>query len=152
VIPLRSTAEIVGRLEWPAATRPLLVDVPPELEKILTQSAASNAPIESAAAGAIRSIKESFDFILLWQEDRVGSQAILAATLKRLLPGGRLWIATAMKKVQGPRTPAVHRLGLEDLRKAFTKDGMVCDREMRLSAWHMAYRFVRPDPPGGRER
>jgi hypothetical protein len=129
-----------------------LVEVPPELEKILTQSAASGAPNESAASGAIRSIKESFDFILLWQEDRVGSQAILAAVLKRLLPGGRLWVATAMKKVQGPRTPAGNRLELEDLRKAFTKDGMVCDREVRLSAWHTAYRFVRPDPPGARER
>jgi hypothetical protein len=152
VIPFRSPAEILGRLELPSATRALLVAAPPELDAIVAGDGAPSIPIQSAAAGAIRSVKESFDFILLWQEDRVGSRANLAAALKRLLPGGRLWVATAMKKVQGPRTPAVHRLGLEDLRKAFTKDGMVCDREVRLSAWHTAYRFVRPDPSGPRER
>jgi hypothetical protein len=152
VIPFRSPAEILGRLELPSATRALLVAAPPELDAIVAGEGAPSIPIQSAAAGAIRSVKETFDFILLWQEDRVGSRANLAAALKRLLPGGRLWVVTAMKKVQGPRTPAVHRLGLEDLRKAFAKDGMVCDREVRLSAWHTAYRFVRSDPSGSRER
>ena len=152
MIPFRSPAEILGRLELPSATRALLVAAPPELDAILTGAGDPSIPIQSAAAGAIRSVKESFDFVLLWQEDRVGSRANLEAALKRLAPGGRLWVATALKKVQGPRTPAVHRLSLEDLRKAFEKDGMVCDREVRLSAWHTAYRFVRPDPPGPRGR
>ncbi len=56
-----------------------------------------------------------------------------------------------MKKVQGPRTPAAHRLNLDDLIKAFAKDGLTCDREVRLSAWHTAYRFTRfvgPDSEG----
>ncbi|MEP6994526.1 MAG: hypothetical protein ABI968_08410 [Acidobacteriota bacterium] len=152
MIPLRSAAEIVGRLEWPAAAEPLLVDVPPELEKILTESAAAGATVSSAAAAKIRSVKGSFDFILLWQEDRVGSRAVLAAAQKRLQPDGRLWVATAMRKIQGPRTPAVHRLGLEDLKKAFAKEKLVCDREVRLSAWHTAYRFVRPDSSGPRSK
>jgi hypothetical protein len=146
VIPFRSSAELIDRLELSSATRALLIAVPPELEAIVSGEGAPAIPIESVAARAIRSVKEGFDFILLWQEDRVGSRSTLAAASKRLLAGGRLWVVTAMRKVQGPRTPAVHRLGLEDLKKAFTKDGMLCDREIRISAWHTAYRFVRTDP------
>ena len=148
MIPFRGPAEIVDRLELAAATKALLVDAPPELRSILAADSAPPVPVEATAAEAIRSVKDRFDFILLWQEDRVGSQANLAAAVKRLSPGGRLWIATALRKVQGPRTPAVHRLGLEDLEKAFARDGLVCDREVRLSAWHTAYRFVRPEPAG----
>ena len=152
MIPFRSPAEIVDRLELPSATRALLVSAPPELSAIVAGDSAPPVPIEATAAEAIRSVKDRFDFILLWQEDRVGSRANLAAAVKRLSPGGRLWIVTALRKVQGPRTPAVHRLGLEDLQKAFAKDGLVCDREVRVSAWHTAYRFVRPNPGGRGER
>jgi hypothetical protein len=147
VIPFRNAVEIVGRLQLPAASRALLIGAPAELEAMLREHA-PDSQLEAVPAGAIRSVKDRFDFILLWQEDRVGSHAALEGARKRLTPGGRLWVATAMKKVQGPRVAAAHRLELRDLTKAFAKAGMSCDRETRLSAWHTAYRFVAPDPAG----
>ena len=147
MIPFRNAAEIVGRLELAAASRALLVGVPAELEAVVRQHAADRE-VQTVPSGAIRSVKDPFDFILLWQEDRVGSHAALEGARKRLAPGGRLWIATAMKKVQGPRVPAAHRLELRDLNKAFAKSGLANDREARLSAWHTAYRFVAPDSAG----
>ena len=53
-------------------------------------------------------------------------------------------MVTALKKVRGPLTPAIHRLELSDLVKAFEKEGLTHDREVRVSAWHVAYRFVKP--------
>jgi hypothetical protein len=147
MLSLRSPAEIVGRLELPAAAQILLIDAPEELEAIFAAAAGAEQSIQSATARRIRSVRDAYDFILLWQESRIGSRAALEGAVKRLAPGGRLWVVTAMKKVMGPRTPATHRLELEDLRKAFARDAMVCDREARLSAWHIAYRFVRK-PPG----
>jgi len=156
VIPFRNPSEIRGRLELSAATHALLVGAPPELEAMLIlqgEDAGSTGfvaePMQAVATDALRSVKDHFDFILLWREDRVGSHAVLEAARKRLLPGGRLWVATAMKKVQGPRVPGAHRLNLEDLKKAFAKDGLSYDREVRLSAWHTAYRFVLPDSTSG---
>jgi len=67
----------------------------------------------------------------------------LAEISDRLEPGGALWIVTAMKKVRGPRTPAVHRLELSDLVKAFQKEGLAHDRDVRVTAWNVAYRFVK---------
>ncbi len=149
MIPFRNASEIVGRLELSAASRALLVGAPAELEAMMRELAVDGrGELQAVAAGAIRSVKDRFDFILLWQEDRVGSHAALEGALKRLAPGGRLWVATAMKKVQGPRVPAAHRLELRDLTKAFAKAGLSCDREARLSAWHTAYRFVAPDSEG----
>lgn len=145
VIPFRNAAEIAGRLELSAAARALLIGVPAELEALLREHA-PDGELHAVPAGAIRSVKDQFDLILLWQEDRVGSHAALEGARKRLAPGGRLWVATAMKKVQGPRVAAAHRLELRDLTKAFAKTGLTCDREARLSAWHTAYRFVAPDP------
>jgi hypothetical protein len=145
VIPFRNAAEIVGRLDVRAASRALLVGVPAEFEAMVREHA-PEVELQVAAEGAIRSVKDQFDFIFLWQEDRVGSHAALEGARKRLAPGGRLWVATAMKKVQGPRVPAAHRLELRDLNKAFARSGLSCDREARLSAWHTAYRFVAPDP------
>ena len=142
----RIVAEILGRLELSAATHALFVGVPPELLAMVQESGA-RAETTSVAADSIRSVKDRFDFILLWQEDRVGSQAALEGARKRLSPGGRLWVATAMKKVQGPRVAAAHRLDLRDLTKAFAKEGLSCDREVRLSAWHTAYGFVAPGSP-----
>ena len=147
MIPFRNAAEIAGRLELAEASQMLLVDAPEQLAAIVARAATPAQSIESAESRTIRSAREIYDLILLWQESRVGSREIQAAALKRLSPDGRLWVVTAMRKVQGPRTPAVHRLELEDLKKAFTKDSLVCDREARLSAWHIAYRFVR-QPPG----
>ena len=142
MIPLRGRAEIVERLELSAASRALLVDAPPELEDVLRAEAAPGLEIQSAEARSIRAVKDTFDLILLWHESRVGSRALFEAAVKRLVPGGRLWVVTAMRKVQGPRTPAIHRLERADLEKAFAKPGLKGDREARLSAWHVAYRFV----------
>jgi len=69
---------------------------------------------------------------------------VFDAALKKLAPEGRLWVVTALRKVSGPRTPAIHRMELGDLKKAFEKEGLVNDREARLSAWHVAYRFGKP--------
>jgi len=142
MIPLRGAAEIAGRLELGAAKRVLLVDAPDGLERMLTAAAASEQSVRSAGARTLRSVKDSYDLVLLWQESRVGSRVVFEAAVKRLAPGGRLWVATALRKVSGPRTPAIHRIELSDLKKAFEKSGLVHDREARLSAWHVAYRFV----------
>lgn len=146
MIPLRGPAEIASKLEVATAERLLLVDAPPEFERLLETAAASpGRSLRTAEARAIRSVKDSFDWILLWQESRVGSRALFEHAVKRLEPKGRLWVVTAMKKVQGPKTPAGERLEAEDLRKGFAKDGLSCDREARLSAWHVGYRFTRGD-------
>jgi hypothetical protein len=144
MVPYRGAAEITGRLELAAASGVLLVDAPPEFEAMLTGAASPKLSIRSSEARYVRSIKEAFDFILLWQESRVGSRAVFEAALKKLAPGGCLWVVTALRKVSGPRTPAIHRIELADLKKAFEKDGLVNDREARLSAWHVAYRFGKP--------
>jgi hypothetical protein len=145
MIPLRGAAEIVSRIELASAGSILLVDAPRELEDLLVSCAAPEQTLRSTEARAVRSVKGAFDLVLVWQESRVGSRALFEAALKRLAPGGRLWIATALRKVSGPRTPAVHRIELADLEKAFSGSGLVRDREARLSAWHVAYRFTRPD-------
>jgi hypothetical protein len=142
MIPFRGQAEIAGRLELAAAKRILLIEAPRQLEAILLAAGAEGQEVRSIEARAIRSVKDTADLILIWQESRVGSRSVFEAAIKRLAPGGRLWVVTALKKVSGPRTPAVHRLEAEDLRKAFEKSGLTCDREARLSAWHVGYRFV----------
>ncbi len=149
--PLRGRAEILDRLEVAAAQRLLLVDAPPELEDILSGAAAPGQSLTTIEARAIRSVKETFDWILLWQESRVGSRALFESAVKRLEPHGRLWVVTAMRKVQGPRTPAAHRLEAGDLTKAFVPQGLAGDREARLSAWHVAYRFARTGEPTRRK-
>jgi hypothetical protein len=143
VIPLRGAGKIVGRLELAKAARVLLVGVPEPLERLLAEAAPPDQSLVSTPAETLRAIKERFDLILLWQETRVGSRTALEAARKRLAEDGRLWIATAMKKVIGPRTPAVHRLERGDLVKAMEKEGMVLKGEARLSAWHVAYGFER---------
>ena len=91
-------------------------------------------------------LKDTFDWILVWQESRIGSRAVLDSALKRLAPDGRLWAVTALRKVQGPKTPAAHRLEPGDVEKAFAKERLSSDREARLSAWHVAHRFTRKAP------
>ncbi|HTR04816.1 MAG TPA: hypothetical protein VMN82_16630 [Thermoanaerobaculia bacterium] len=146
MIPLRGSAEIVTRLELSAAPTVLLVDAPPELRTLIAAAVSPEQTLRTAEGRTVRSVKEAFDLVLLWQESRVGSHAVFDATVKRLAPGGKLWVVTALRKVSGPRTPAVHRVELADLEKAFGPKGLARDREARLSAWHVAYRFAaRPD-------
>jgi len=99
--------------------------------------------VSTVGGRALRSVKEKFDAIVAWQESRVGSRALLDLLARRLEPSGQLWVVTAMKKVRGPETPSIHRLELADLAKAFVPHGLRQDRETRLSAWHVAYRFTR---------
>ena len=143
VIPLRGSAEIASRLELPAARQILLVEAPEEFTKAIGGALSPEQTLRTTEARTLRSVKESFDLIVLWLESRVGSRAVLDVAARRLEPGGKLWVATALRKVSGPKTPAIHRLDLEDLKKAFAKPGLVADREARLSAWHVAYRFAR---------
>jgi hypothetical protein len=142
-IALKNPAELAGRLALRDSRRLLLVDAPPSLEELLSREAPSGSSIASIPADAIRSVKQSFDAILAWREDRVGSRAFFETLLKRLDLSATLWIVTAMKKVTGPQTPAARRLELSDLVKAFSGAGFRHDREVRVSAWHVAYRFVR---------
>jgi len=148
VIPLRGAAEIASRLELAAADAILLVEPPAEVEAVVAGALADGQMLRTIDARAVRSVKDRFALVLVWQESRVGSQAVLEAASKRLAPGGFLWVATALRKVSGPKTPAIHRLDLPDLEKAFSKSGLVRDREVRLSAWHVAYRFA-ARPAGG---
>ena len=101
--------------------------------------------METATEKTLRSVKDAFDVVLVWREDRVGSQALLAAAVKRMSPAGAVWVVTAMRKVTGPRTPAAHRLDRRDLEEAFEKPGLRLDREVRFSAWHVGYRFRRAE-------
>jgi hypothetical protein len=142
-IPLRGRAEIVDRLEVAAARNLLVVDAPTAVASLLAESLTTDQTLTRIEARAIRSTKDAFDWILLWQESRIGSRAVFDAALKRLEPEGRLWVVTALRKVQGPRTPAAHRLEAGDLEKAFAKGGLARGREARLSAWHVAHRFTR---------
>ena len=143
-IPLRGCAEIMERLEIASAKRLLLADAPPQFETLLAGGLAPEQSLTPIEGRALRSVKDSFDWMLLWQESRVGSRAVLDTSLKRLEPAGRLWVVTVLRKVQGPRTPGAHRLEPRDVVKAFEKSGLVGDREARLSAWHVAHRFTRP--------
>ncbi len=147
MIPLRGASEIAGRLELAGAESVLLVEAPAELEAVVAGALAEGQPLRTVEGRAIRSVKDTFGLVLVWQESRIGSRSVLEAAVRRLAPNGRLWVATALRKVSGPRTPAVHRLDLADLEKTFGKSGLARDREARLSAWHVAYRFGRLDSP-----
>ena len=135
-IPWRGGAEIAGRLGVARGGRALLIDAPTALASAI-EAASAEAPL-AVADQDLRAVKELFATVFLWHESRVGSRAAIDAARKRLEPGGRLWIGTALKKVRGPRTPAVHRLERGDLEKAI---GRKSDAEVRLSAWHVAYGF-----------
>jgi hypothetical protein len=119
----------------------LLVDPPSGFAETLEEQRES--ALSTVGGRALRSVKEKFDAIVAWRESRVGSRALLDLLARRLEPSGQLWVVTAMKKVRGPETPSIHRLELADLVKAFEPHGLRQDREARLSAWHVAYRFVR---------
>ena len=68
MIPFRNASEIVGRLELSAASHALLVGAPAELEAMMRELAVDGTgELQAVAAGAIRSVKDRFHFILLWQ-------------------------------------------------------------------------------------
>ena len=135
------TAASPGRLSLAGARSILLVNPPSGFAEALEEQ--GERTVSTVGGRALRSVKEKFDAIVAWQESRVGSRALLDLLAPRIEPSGQLWVVTAMKKVRGPETPSIHRLELVDLVKAFAPHGLGQDRETRLSAWHVAYRFVR---------
>ena len=139
-LPLKNPADLAARMELIEPERVLLIDNPTELTA-LVESARGLRTTRLAGGDALRTVKETFDAILVWREDRGGSRAVFEGAIKRLEPGGAIWVVTALRKVRGPMTPAVHRIELPDLVKAFAKDGLGHDREVRVSAWNVAYRF-----------
>lgn len=144
---LKNPAELVRRIGVAPAQSLLLIDAPEPLERLLAATRTPQEPLESVGEQRLRSVKERFDTVLVWREDRVGSQALLASAVKRLNPAGAIWVITAMRKVTGPKTPAAHRLDRHDLEEAFGKAGLTLDREARFSAWHVGYRFARGEKP-----
>jgi hypothetical protein len=146
---LKNPAELVTRLELAEPERLLLVDAPEELANLLEAARAGPKVTVRAEGDALRAVKETFPAVLVWREHRGGSHAVLDGAVKKLEPGGALWVVTALRKVRGPSTPAVHRLERADLVKAFEKEGLSNDREVRVTAWHVGFRFV-PTPRTGR--
>lgn len=140
---LKNPGELVARMELNAPERLLLVDAPGELARLLESARSEPRTTVSTRGDAIRAVKNAFDAVLVWREHRGGSRSVFDGAVKRLEPDGILWVVTASKKVRGPATPAVHRLELSDLVKAFSKEGLMHDREFRVSAWHVAHRFTR---------
>lgn len=128
-------------MELEGPDRLLVIDAPEPVMELLRRARSARLLTHRAEGDTLRAVKESFDAILIWREDRAGSRAVFDGALKRLAPGGVLWAVTAMRKVRGPTTPAVHRLELSDLVKGLGKAGLAHDREVRVSAWHVAYRF-----------
>ena len=142
-IALKNPSALPARLDLERAARLLLVDAPAALADLLAQSRSTDLETRIVEARALSTVKETFDSVLLWREDRVGSRSVLASVVRRVEPGGVLWVVTALRKVIGPRTPAVHRLDLTDLTKGLEPHGLSSDREVRITSWHTAYRFVR---------
>ncbi len=140
--PLKNPSELTERLGLKASGRVLLVDAPGSLENLLLARRGSACETRSVEGRSLRAAKETYDAILLWREERAGSQALLEGATKRLEPGGALWVVTATRKVMGPKIPATHRLDLSDLTRALS-EGFTHDRQVRVTAWHVAYRFVR---------
>jgi hypothetical protein len=151
-LPLKNPADLAARLELVEPERVLLIDAPPELASLVEGARLAPRATRLGSGDALRMVKESFDAILVWREDRGGSRSIFERAVKRLDGGGAIWVVTALRKVRGPTTPAVHRLELSDLIKAFAKDGLEHDREVRVSAWNVAYRFKRRETGNGKRK
>jgi hypothetical protein len=141
---LKNPAELPARLDLVRPQRVLIVDAPAIFSDLLAASRAPDLVTESVTEKDLSSFKETFDAVLLWRESRVGSRSAMDAALRRLSPGGVFWAVIAMRKVRGPETPAAHRLELADLAKGLEKAGLANDREVRVTSWHAAYRFVTP--------
>ena len=140
---LKNPAELPGRLGLDAAPGLLLVDTPSALAELLVSSRPQGSETVLSEAQALPAVKRRFPALLLWREDRVGSRSVLANAVRRLDAEAVLWVVTARKKVVGPRTRAVHRLELADLIRELEPRGLAYDREVPVSAWHVAYRFVK---------
>ena len=156
-LSLKNPADLAARMDLIEPERVLLIDPPPELAALVEGARAAPRTTLLTSGDALRMVKESFDAILVWREDRGGSRAIFERAVKRLERNGAIWVVTALRKVRGPTTPAVHRIELSDLVKAFAKDGLGHDREVRVSAWNVAYRFRNTgqgtrDTKGGRPK
>ena len=139
---LKNPSELSARLGLERAGRLLLVDAPEALADLLRMSRPKESETLLVPSPALSKVKETFDAVLLWREDRVGSRSVLEGIVRRLAPGGTLWVVTALRKVTGPRTPAVHRLELSDLVKGLDRHRLRNDREVRITSWHAAYRFI----------
>ena len=122
------------------------MDAPATLAELIRASRPTESETLEVESRSLATVKRTFDAILLWRENRIGSRAVMEQTVKRLAPGAALWIVTAMRKVMGPRTPAAHRLELSDLSKGLAHHSLANDREARITAWHVAYRFSPPGP------
>lgn len=140
---LKNAPELARRLGLAGAPELLLIDVPDPLERLLAAERPAQAPPRSVAAHALRSVKARFGAVVLWREERAGSQAILQAAVKRLEENGVLWVVIANRKVIGPQTPARRRLDAGDLDRALNPEGFIEDGQVRVSAWHVAHRFRR---------
>jgi hypothetical protein len=146
--PIKNPGGLVARLELDRPGRLLVLDAPEPLCDLLVKGRPEPLVTRESTGDAIRAIKETYDAILVWREDRTGSRAVFDGAVKRLEAEGVVWAVTAMRKVRGPTTPAVHRLELSDLVKGLGKAGLAHDREVRVSAWHVAYRFGRTGARG----
>jgi hypothetical protein len=142
-LPLKNASELASRLEIGRGERLLLIDPPDSLRNLALREREGKGETRTVEARAIRTVKESYDAIPLWREERVGSQSLLEAIGKRTEAGGVVWAVVPLKKIMGLSTPAAHRLSLEDLVRAFPAGDWTRDREARVSAWHVAHRFVR---------
>ena len=147
---LKNPAELPARLDLVRQGRVLIVDAPAKLSDLLAAARGPDLVTESASEKDLSSIKETFDAVLLWRESRVGSRSAMDAALRRLSAGGVFWAVIAMRKVRGPETPAAHRLEISDLSKGLEKHGMDNDREVRVTSWHAAYRFVKRERGNGK--
>lgn len=140
---LKNAPELASRLALARIADLLLIDVPDALEQVIMAERPPGASVRTVAARALRSVKQRYGGVVLWREDRVGSRSVLDATIKRLEPGGILWVVIANRKVVGPKTPAARRLDRGDLGRALEPAGFVAEGEVRVSAWHTALRFRR---------
>ncbi len=140
---LKNAPELAARFALGDAPELLLIDVPGTLERVITAARPPAASVRTVAARALRSVKQRYGAVVLWREDRVGSHSLLDATIKRVEPGGILWVVIANRKVIGPETPAARRLDAGDLARALEPASFVADGEVRVSAWHTAHRFRR---------
>jgi len=151
-LQLRNPEHLASRLDLEKAERLLVVDAPEALRELVLRNRPVNRITLLTEGEAIRSVKETFDTILVWRESRVGSRSLLDSAVKRLAPEGAIWVVTAMKKVRGPVTPAIHRLEVADLEKGFFGRGLTRDRDLRITPWHEGHRFVRRETEDGRRK
>ncbi|HLN58562.1 MAG TPA: hypothetical protein VK416_08360, partial [Thermoanaerobaculia bacterium] len=87
-IALKNPSALAARLELERAKRLLLVDAPASLADLLLKARSKESETRLVEARALSTVKEAFDAVLLWREDRVGSRSVLEGVIRRLQPGG----------------------------------------------------------------